>query len=150
MYYTLRREYYWPHMASGAFSTVRNCASWAATCGMRVKNEKELKLFPAAGPLEFVPMDALGPLTKTAHENQHVLVNTDLFPKLTRRISLRTTTASVVANAFLDNWIYVHGALHYVITDNSPQFAAKFFDAECALLRLEHNLTKTYHPYSIG
>ena len=24
MYYTLRREYYWPHMASDAFSTVRN------------------------------------------------------------------------------------------------------------------------------
>ena len=27
MYYTLRREYYWPHMASDAFSTVRNCTS---------------------------------------------------------------------------------------------------------------------------
>ena len=52
MYYTLRREYYWPHMASDASSTVRNCTSCAATRGTLVKNQKDLKLFPAAGPLE--------------------------------------------------------------------------------------------------
>ena len=58
-----------------------------------VKNQKDLKLFPAAGPLEFVAMDLLRPLLKTAHGNQHVLVITDRFSKLTRSIQLRTTTA---------------------------------------------------------
>ena len=150
MYYTLRREYYWPHMASDAFSTVRNCTSCAATRGTLVKNQKDLKLFPAAGPLEFVAMDLLGPLPKTAHGNQHVLVITDRFSKLTRSIPLRTTTASVVANAFLDNWVYVYGAPRYVLTDNGPQFAAKFFDAVCALLGVRHYLTTAYHPQSNG
>ena len=84
MYYTLRREYYWPHMASDAFLTVRNCTSCAATRGTLVKNQKDLKLFPAAGPLEFVAMDLLGTLPRTAHGNQHVLVITDRFSKLTR------------------------------------------------------------------
>ena len=51
MYYTLRREYYWPQMASDAFSTLRNCTSCAAARGTLVKNQKDLKLFPAAGPL---------------------------------------------------------------------------------------------------
>lgn len=50
MYYTLRREYYWPHMASDAFTTIRNCASCAATRGMLHKNQKDLKMLPAAGP----------------------------------------------------------------------------------------------------
>ncbi|CDF32918.1 unnamed protein product [Chondrus crispus] len=150
MYYTLRREYYWPHMASDAFSTVRNCTSCAATRGTLVKNQKDLKLFPAAGPLQFVAMDLLGPLPKTAHGNQHVLVITDRFSKLTRSIPLRTTTASVVANAFLDNWVYVYGAPRYVLTDNGPQFAAKFFDAVCALLGVRHYLTTAYHPQSNG
>ena len=90
-------------MASDAFSTVRNCTSCTATRGTLVKNQKEIKLFPAAGPLEFVAMDLLGPLPKTTHRNQHFLVITDRFSKLTRCIPLRTTTASVVANAFLDN-----------------------------------------------
>ena len=150
MYYTLGREYYWPHMASDAFSTLRNCTSCAATCRTLVKNQKDLKLIPAAGPLEFVAMDLLGPLPKAAHGNQHILVITDRFSKLTRSIPLRTTTASVVANAFLDNWVYVSGAPRYVLTDNGPQFAAKFFDAVCALLGLRHYLTTAYHPQSNG
>ena len=146
MYYTLRREYYWPHMASDAFSTVRNCTSCAATRGTLVKIQKDPKLFPAAGPLEFVAMDLLDSLPKTAHGNQHVLVITDRFSNLTRSIQLRTTTASVVANAFLDNWVYVYGAPPYILTDNGPQFAAKFFDAVCALLGVRHYLTTAYRP----
>ena len=95
-------------------------------------------------------MDLLGPLPKTAHGNQHVLVITDRFSKLTRSIPLRTTTASVVANAFLDNWVYVYGVPRYVLTDNGPQFAAKFFDAVCALLGVRRYLTTAYHPQSNG
>ena len=125
-------------MANDAFSTVRNCASCAAARRALVRHQKDLKLFPAAEPLDFVAMDLLGPLPKTAHGNRHVLVMTDQFTKLTRRILLRTTTASVVANAFLDNWVYVYSAPRYVLTDNGPRFAAKFFDAVCALLGLRH------------
>ena len=95
-------------------------------------------------------MDLPGPLPKTAHGNQHVLVITDRFTKLTHSIPLRTTTASVVANAFLDNWVYVYGAPRYVLTDNGPQFAAKFFDAVCALLTVRHYRTTAYHPQANG
>ena len=150
MYYTLQMEYYWPHMASDAFSTVRNYTSCAATRGTLVKNQKDVRLFPASRPLKFVVMDLLGPLPKTAHGNEHVLVITDRLSKLTRSIPLRTTTASVVENAFLYNWVYIYGAPRYVLTGNGPQFAAKFFDAVCALLGVQHYLTTAYHPQSNG
>ena len=90
-------------MANDAFGIVRNCASCAATQGTLVRYQKDLKLFPAAGPLDFVAMDLLGPLTKMGHGNRPVLVMNDRFTKLTGSIPLPTTTASVVANAFLDN-----------------------------------------------
>lgn len=76
MYYTLPREHYWPHMASVEVATVRKCASRAATRGILFKNRKDLKLFHAAGPLEFIAMDRLAPLSRTAHGNLHVVVNT--------------------------------------------------------------------------
>ena len=41
-----------------------------------MKHQKDLKLLPASGLLEFVAMDLLGPLPKTAHGNRHVLVMT--------------------------------------------------------------------------
>ena len=68
MYYTLRRKYCWPHMASDAFSTVRNCTSCAASRGTLVKNQKDLRLFPAAGPLEFVAMHLLDPCSRPRTE----------------------------------------------------------------------------------
>ena len=55
-----------------------------------------------------------------------------------------------MANAFLDNWVYEYGAPRYVLTDNGPQFAVKFFDAVCTLLGVGHNLTTAYHPQTNG
>ena len=101
---------------------------------------------PRGGPLGVRRGGLLGPQPKTAHGNQHVLVITDRFSKLTRSISLRTTTFSVVANGVLNNWVYVYRALRNVLTDNGPQFAAKFFDAVCALWEVRHYLTTAYHP----
>ena len=95
-------------------------------------------------------MDLLGPLPKIAHENEQVLDITDRFSKLTRSIPLRTTTASVVANTVLDNWVHVFRAPRYVLTDNGPQCAAKLFDAVCALLGVWHYLKTAYHPQSNG
>lgn len=67
-----------------------------------MKNQKDIKLFPPAGPLELFAMDLLGPLLKTVHETQHVPVLTDRVTKLTRSILLRTTSASVFLNLCLD------------------------------------------------
>lgn len=44
-------------------------------------------------------------------------------------------------NAFSENWIYVYGGPRFVLTDNSTPFAAKFFDAVCALLGVPHPQT---------
>ena len=58
--------------------------------------------------------------------------------------------ASVGANAFLDNWVYVYGAPWYVLTENGSQFAAIFFDAVCAFCGVRHYLTTAYHPQLNG
>ena len=146
MYYSLRREYYWPHMANDVFMTVRDCVSCARNRATVQKFQKFMKLFPASGPLEFVAMDLLDPLRKTTRGFTFILVITDRFSKLTRCIPLRTTTAPVVAAAFLDYWVYAYGAPLYVLTDNGKQFTAKFFDAVCSMLGSRHFLTTAYHP----
>ena len=150
MYYTLRREFYWPQMANDAFAVVGNCASCAQVRGTRYKAQKFLQLFPASGPLEFVAMDILGDLTRTSRHNRFVLVITDRFSKLTVAIPLRTITAAVVADAFLSHWVFKYGAPKYLLTDNGKQFAAKFFDSVCGLLGVRHYFTAFYHPQTNG
>ena len=63
---------------------------------------------------------------------------------------MRSTTAVAVAKAFLDNWVYPYGAPFYVLTDNGPQFVAKFFEAVCSMLGLQNYLTTAYHPQTNG
>ena len=109
-----------------------------------------LKLFPASTPLEYVSIDILGPLPKTAHGNRFLLVMTDRFSKLTRTVPLRTTTALVTAKAFCEHWVFCYGPPRYVLSDNGPQFAAKFFQAVCRELGIEKVFSSAYHPQTNG
>lgn len=90
--------------------------------------------------------DLLEPLAKSVRGHQHFIVVTDLFSRLMRFISLQTSTATVVASAFLDHWEYAYGAPLYGVIDNVKQFVAKFFDALSASLGVKRHLTTAYRP----
>jgi transposase InsO family protein len=150
MFRTLRRRYFWKRMSADVSETVRECVTCAKN---RVKERNRtsfLKLFPASEPLEYVSIDILGPLPKTDHGNRFLLVLTDRFSKLTRTVPLRTTSAFVVAKAFCDHWVFVYGPPRYVLTDNGPQFTAKFFLAVCRELGIDKVFTTAYHPQTNG
>jgi transposase InsO family protein len=147
---SMRRRFFWPRMAADVAETVRSCTTCAKN---RIKERNRtsfLKLFPASAPLEYVAIDILGPLPKTGHGNRFLLVMTDRFSKLTRTVPLRTTTALVCARAFCDHWVYTYGAPRHVLTDNGPQFTAKFFHAVCRELGIEKVFTTAYHPQTNG
>ncbi|CDF34348.1 unnamed protein product [Chondrus crispus] len=124
MYYALRREYYWPHLAADAAATVRGCR----TCAMnRVKLRKHLnrlRLFPATRPLESLTIDVLRPLPKTKTGKRFLLVITDGFSKLTQVVVLPTITAHT--------------------------FNAKFFHSTCRVLGITNLYTSAYHSQTNG
>jgi Integrase core domain/Chromo (CHRromatin Organisation MOdifier) domain len=95
-------------------------------------------------------MDILGPLPRTKHGNRFLLVIADRYTKVTRTVPLRTVTALSVARAFVDQWVYVYGPPVSLLTDNGPQFTAKFFQAACAELGISKLFTTAYHPQTNG
>lgn len=137
-------------MARDVFQTANDCRPCAEARGTRYKTQKPMKLFPAGKPLEFVAMDLLGPFPAAESGNQHILVITDRFSKLAQVTPLVSTTAPAVANAFVENWVIPYGIPKFVLSDNGPQFVAKFFEAICVLLGLKHLTTTAYHPQSNG
>lgn len=150
MYDSIRREFYWPHMANDVYQVVKESNSCARMRGTRHAHQKHLRLFPANGPLEFVAMDLLGPLPKTTKGNQNVLVITARYSKLTRAVPLTKTTANHVATAFLENWVISYEIPNYLLTDNGLQFVAKFFAAICLYMGLNQVTTTAYHPQTNG
>ena len=109
-----------------------------------------MRLFSTTCPLEFLAMDLLGPLRRTHQGNEYVLVITDRCTKLCRSVPLRNTKAVTVATVFLYLWAYAYGVPSYVLTDNGPQFAAKFFEAVCTMIGIKHVFTTAYHPQTNG
>lgn len=60
-----------------------------------------MKIFLAPGPLEFVAMNVLGPLKRSALETTFSLVITDWLTEMTRCIVIGSTTAGEDSAALL-------------------------------------------------
>ena len=150
MYYTVRRDYYWPALAVDCYTTVRNCSECARERIQLRKNSKRMRLFPARRPLEEVSIDILGELIRTKRGNQYLLVITDRYSKLVRTVPLKRITAFSIAKAFVDHWVYVYGPPLSLLADNGKQFVARFFHEVCRILKIKNVFTTTYHPQTNG
>ena len=126
LYTTLRRDF-WPSMAVDAYGTVKNCVTCAKNRVTLRKNSKNMHLFPAKAPLEFVSIDLLGERITTSQGNRFLLVITDRFPKLVRTVPLKRITAAVIAHEFVRHWVLVYGPPALLLSDTGGQFTACFF-----------------------
>ena len=150
MFATMRQRYFWRNMYKDVEETIRQCTPCAKNRVQERKRVSLMKLFPANEPLEFVAIDILGPLPKTAHGNRFLLVISDRFSKLTRTIPMRTTTALAVAKAFCTHWVFAYGPPKFLLSDNGTQFTAKFFIEVCRELGIAKVFTTAYSPQTNG
>lgn len=133
MYDTLRQHYYWPHMPQDVHCYVLQCKS----CRRHRPSDKPqelLKLFLPSGPLEFIAINILGPLTRAKQGNQFLVGIMDRYNELKRAFPISRTNASEVAEVVLDDMIVPYNILDVILTDNCKQFISKLFDALCASL----------------
>lgn len=151
MFKTLRRDFFWPRMSYDVSCFVTNCPSCSRKKLKSQGRTSKMKLFPPSRPLEFVALDILGPLPETKKDkNRFVLVIGDRYSKVAQAVPLRKITAHHVAHAFFKHWILPYGVPLLVLSDNGSQFAAKFFQAVCAVLGMKQLFTSTYHPQTNG
>ena len=150
LYHFLRRSFYWPSMAVDCYGVAKNCPSCARNRVLLRKHQKEMKLFPATAPLEFVTIDTLGELIRTPRGNRFLLVITDRFSKIVRTVPLKSISAESVAKAFVTHWVMVYGPPLWLLSDNGKQFTARFFQHVCRILGIENLFTTTYHPQCNG
>ena len=114
-------------MAAYIYKTISNCTTCAKKHVKLRKRTHPLRVFPATRPLESLPIDILGPLTKTEKGHRFLLVMSDRFSKLTQVVPLRRIDAYTVAVAFVEAWVFKYGSPKTLISDNEKRFAAKFF-----------------------
>lgn len=145
MYETLRRTFYWHHIAADFDYVVRNFASCARNNSM-CRHRFNKPLSPASEPLEISIKNSVGPFPKMVHSNHYNLVTTDRYLKLARADQASKTTATHGVNVVIDDWLVSYGIPTYLLTLNATQFVTKNFATVCAPLKAEQLTTATYHP----
>lgn len=89
--------------------------------------QKDLELFPTAGPLDFVAIDNLRLLPETKAVNQFVVIVKDRYMTQTRVIQATKIMSTQVASIFFKDWTIPHGIPDTVLSNNGQQFVNKFF-----------------------
>lgn len=150
MYYSMRRRFYWPSMATDGYGVVTRCAACAQSRLALRRHTALMRLFPATEPLTEVNIDILGPLPKSRARSKYVLAFTDRFSKVVRCVALRKVDAVSVASAQVEVWVASYGPPDVLLSDQGSQFMSKFFLAVCRTLGIEKRESTPYHPQTNG
>lgn len=108
MYVTLRHEYFSAIMSTDVYSKIRHSQDCLRT-RKKIERQLHLQLFLSGGPLEFIAIDILGPMSQTRSGNQFVVTITACSSKLIRAIPIPKIMWTYVAHRFLNNWVVLYG-----------------------------------------
>jgi transposase InsO family protein len=117
------------------------------TASRKIERRTLLNYFPQRGPwnrFRWTYWDLIGPNTVTVF----YWSSQTAIPR-SRRL-YRTVTALSVSRAICDHRAYVYGPPFSLLTDNGPQFTAKFFQAVCYELGIQKGFMTAYHPQTNG
>ncbi len=136
--------------AVDCYAFVRSCAACARDRIKLRRSTEELKLFPAIGALEEVPIDLLGPFQKTPRGHTHLFVMMDRYTKLVRTAPLFSNYAWNVAQVFVETGCLRMGPrLHSSLTTDL-RLAASFSKPSSSRWGVRNHFTTTYHPQTNG
>ena len=93
-----------------------------------------------------VHVDLVGPWTWSAEGHTHLLTVVDRSTRWTEAIPLQSTTAQVVADSFVANWVARFGVPTTITTDQGTQFTSSRWQCMCRALGSKHVQTTAYHP----
>lgn len=143
----LSRLFYWPAMKSDVSRYVRKCK----TC-LRTKPEQKKpaglmgKQLGATKCWQVISTDLCGPLPKSSHGHQYILVVTDTFSKFSLFFPLRRATATSVSKLIKENVFMVFGVCQFLRCDNGVQFRSREFTNLCNSFGVKIIFNPNYSP----
>ena len=97
-----------------------------------------------------VHVDLVGPWPRTAEGHTSLLTVVDRTTRWAEAIPLQSTTAQMVADSFVANWVARFGVPATITTDQGTQFTGGTWQCMCKALGSKHVRTTAYHPQSNG
>jgi len=146
----MKNRVYWPGINKDIASFCRNCK--ACNVGKANPNIREgyMQLFEPERPLQMVHIDIVGPLPITTTGNRYILTMMDRYTRMIKMIPMAECTATTVAIAFKNHWLFNYGIPDSTITDRGTQFTSALFKILGKVLGFQRLFTTAYHPQTNG
>jgi hypothetical protein len=137
----------------------RGIAHYVACCDtysrVKIKHQKPAGLLkPLEIPVwkwEDISMDFVVGLPRTPKGNDSVWVIVDRLTKVAHFVLVKTRYATEkLAELYVEHILRLHGAPRSIVSDQGPQFVAKFWQSFHKLMGTTLNYSTTFHPQTDG
>jgi hypothetical protein len=131
---------------------VRSCLTCSATKASQQMPAGKLVPLPIPHrPWETIGIDFIGPLPKTRHHYDFILVVVDKLTKMAHFIPTnQEVSAKQVATLVLREVVRLHGVPSNIISDRDPRFVSAFWRELWSLMGTKLKLSTAYHPQTDG
>ena len=148
----LQRRFYWKGMVTQAARFVRSChACQAGKDSQLAKPGLTLSLPVPEEPWQSVSLDLIGPLPRTRHGHDAIVVFVD---RLTKMAHFAATTMTVgapqLAELLTREVVRLHGFPRDLVSDRDPRFTAGYWLQHWRALGVRLSMSTAYHPQTDG
>ena len=148
----LQRRFYWRGMTAAAARFVRSCHTCQAVKdSQQAKPGLTLSLPVPDEPWQSVSLDLIGPLPRTRHGHNAIVVFVDRLTKMAHFASTTMeVTAPQLAELFLREVVRLHGFPRDIVSDRDPRFTAGYWEQFWKALGARLSMSTAYHPQTDG
>lgn len=122
MYRRISKDFYWPTLALENYEIVKGCPHCSRNRIKLGQNLGKLQLSQATAPLTSVCIDIFGECIRTRWKNEILLIITDRYTTLTKRVPVKGNSAAEVAKNFMNWWVFNYDPPQELIADNGGCF----------------------------
>ena len=146
----LTSRFLWEGCAADVATWCRDCSGCARGKITRQEKTAVLPIPVPAVKFSHVHVDIVGPLPVSKEGHSHLLTIVDRSTRWPEVIPLKSITAEVCADTFVQEWVARFGTPHTITTDRGTQFTSSTWACMCKTIGAQHILTTAYHPQSNG
>jgi len=146
----LARKYYWPSIRKDVDRFVRNWHVCRQTKSIQQAPYGFLKpLSVPDRPWQHISVDFVTGLPQSKAYDA-ICVVVDCLTKQRHLIPYTTTITAELGTLFCDRVFHYHGLPETIVSDRGPQFTSHFWKHLCSCLKIDTQLSTTFHPQTDG
>lgn len=137
---------FWPGMWTDVKNHVKRCVKCQTLKGENRKPAGKIQQVSTSHPNEMLGVDIMGPMPRSTHQNEYLLVFVDYFTRWVELFPMRNARAETVAALFRREILTRWGVPDFILSDRGSQFLSAVFKEICGKWGVTQKLTTAYHP----